>query len=170
MEQVRPLKFFSEPKNFDGRQEQIVKKKPSERAQELFAEHCNCAQSVYAASGVGGGMTEEQRLAVAVAFGGGVARKGEVCGALTGALMAQGERAMEKMATDRAAGRDEVYAAAQKLMEEFRTEHGSILCRELTGCRMDTEEGHRDFMERKVRETVCMKLVAFAADRAAKAD
>ena len=145
-------------------------KKPSERAQELFAEHCNCAQSVYAASGAGGAMTEEQRMAVAAAFGGGVARQGEVCGALTGALMALGERATGKMATDRAAGRDEVYVAAKELMEEFRTAYGSLLCRELTGCRMDTEEGRRDFAERKVRDTVCMKLVAFAADRAAKAN
>ena len=147
-----------------------MEKKASERAQELFAEHCNCAQSVYAASGAGSGMTEEQRLAVAAAFGGGVARQGEVCGALTGALMALGERGTARMAVDCAAGRDEVYDAAKVLMEEFRMTQGSILCRELTGCLLGTEEGHRDFVERKVRETVCMKLVAFAADRATKAD
>lgn len=115
-------------------------------------------------------MSETQRLAVAAAFGGGMGRQGEVCGALTGALMALGERASSKMAADRVAGRDEVYARAKALIEEFRAAHTAIDCRTLTGCRLDTPEGHRTFAERGVRDKVCCKLVAFAAERASRAD
>lgn len=141
-----------------------------ERALELFAAHANCAQSVYAACGEGGGMSEAQRLAVAAAFGGGMGRQGEVCGALTGALMALGEKASARIAADRVAGRDEVYAQAKALIEEFRAAHTAIDCRTLTGCRLDTPEGHKAFAERSVRERVCVKLVAFAAERASRAD
>jgi len=139
----------------------------AERAVELFKSGRNCAQSVYAASGAGSGMSEEQRLAVAVAFGGGMGRTGETCGALTGALMALGERKSALLAGDAIAGRDAAYADAKNLMEEFQAAHGSILCRELTGCRLDTREGHDAFVAGKVRDKVCMGLVAFAAGKAA---
>jgi C_GCAxxG_C_C family probable redox protein len=143
-------------------------KKPSERALELFAAHYNCAQSVFAACAADDMLTEAQRLAIAAAFGGGMARQGEVCGALTGALMALGERGGKGMATDPAAGRDTVYTAAGELMDRFRAAHGSVLCHELTGCRLNTEEGQRVFKERNTRGELCAKLIAFAADEAAK--
>lgn len=133
-------------------------RKPSERALELFTANYNCAQSVFAACATDADLNQTQRLAIAAAFGGGVARQGEICGALTGALMALGETRG-----------DAVYAQAEKIITAFRAAHGSILCRELTGCRLNTEEGHRSFKERDVRNTVCARLVAFAADRVATA-
>ncbi len=63
----------------------------SQRAVEFFSLNYNCAQSVYAACATSEGMSEAQRLALAAPFGGGVARQGEICGALTGALLALGE-------------------------------------------------------------------------------
>jgi len=143
-----------------------VEQTAAERALELFEAGMNCAQSVYAGSGAGSGMTEEQRLAVAAAFGGGMGRSGDTCGALTGALMTLGERNAALLAADPVAGRDATYAEARQLIEEFKARHGSTLCRELTGCRLDTQEGHDAFVAGQVREKVCMGLVAFAAEKA----
>ncbi|MDR3724709.1 MAG: C-GCAxxG-C-C family protein [Terracidiphilus sp.] len=140
--------------------------KAADRAVELFKSGRNCAQSVYAASGSGSTMSEEQRLAVAVAFGGGMGRTGGTCGALTGALMALGERKSVLLAEDATAGRDAAYADAKELIEEFQAAHGAIDCRELTGCRLDTKEGHDAFAAGNVRDKVCMGLVAFAAGKA----
>jgi C_GCAxxG_C_C family probable redox protein len=145
--------------------EERVEKTASEQAVALFRAGRNCAQSVYVAAGVGSGMTEEQRLAVSAAFGGGMGRSGATCGALTGALMALGERKTAMMAADPAAGRDAVYTEAKELIESFAAEHGSTLCRELTGCRLDTQEGHDAFAAGQVREKVCVGLVAFAAGK-----
>ena len=139
--------------------------KQSERAVELFSRNYNCAQSVYAGSATGDGLSEPQRLALAAPFGGGVARQGEVCGALMGALLTLGEACGEAMAADPVAGRDALYARVRQLTETFRKEHGSILCRELTGCSLDTEAGQRSFKERGLHQNLCTKLVEFAAEQ-----
>ena len=143
--------------------------KPSARALELLEAKYNCAQAVFAACATDEGLTEAQRLALSAAFGGGVAKQGEICGALNGALMALGEMRSAVLAADPAAGRDAVNAQAKEMIAAFRAEHGSILCRELTGCLLCTEEGQRSFKERDVTHTVCAKLVTFATDQAVAA-
>ena len=137
----------------------------SERAVELFSRNYNCAQSVYAASATGDGLSEPQRLALAAPFGGGIARQGEICGALMGALLALGEVEGKAMATDPVAGRNAIYERARQLTETFRKEHGAILCRELTGCALDTEAGRSSFKERGLHQNLCTKLVEFAAEQ-----
>jgi C_GCAxxG_C_C family probable redox protein len=132
---------------------------------ELFSRNYNCAQSVYAGSATGDGLSEPQRLALAAPFGGGIARHGEVCGALMGALLTLGEACGEAMAADPVAGRDELYERARLLTETFRKEHGSILCRELTGCVLDTEAGMSSYKKRGLHQNLCTKLVEFAAEQ-----
>jgi len=137
----------------------------SQRALELFSEHYNCAQSVYAACATDESRTEVQRLALAAPFGGGIARQGEICGALTDALLALGEAGGAAMAADPVAGRNAVYQRAKQITEAFRAAHGSILCRELTGCALDTEAGQRSFNERGLHQNLCSKLVVFAVEQ-----
>jgi C_GCAxxG_C_C family probable redox protein len=144
--------------------EPLVSNRQSQRAVELFSQNYNCAQSVYAASATDIGLSEPQRLALAAPFGGGIARQGEVCGALMGALLRIGEACGEAMAADPVAGRNALYERTRQLTETFRKEHGSILCRELTGCSLDTEAGQRTFKERGLHQNLCTKLVAFAAE------
>jgi C_GCAxxG_C_C family probable redox protein len=136
----------------------------AQRALALFNAHANCAQSVFAACAVNSSLTEAQHLALAAAFGGGMARTGETCGALTGALLALGELHSAEMAADHATGRAKVYAEAAALIDEFRSQHGSILCHELTGCRLNTTEGHDQFVASGARENVCRKLVVNAVE------
>ena len=142
-----------------------MEKKASERAVELFHAHYNCAQSVYAASATGDGLSEAQRLAISAPFGGGVARQGELCGALTGALLALGETGGEAMAADPVAGRKALYERVTQLTEAFREAHGAIICRELTGCVLNTEAGQHTFHESDIRQSRCSKFVAFAAGK-----
>jgi len=142
-----------------------VSTKQAERAVGLFSNSYNCAQSVYAACATGDGLNEAQRLAIAAPFGGGIARQGEVCGALAGALLALGEANGAAMATDPVAARSVLYARVKQLTETFRAAHGSILCRELTGCALDTEAGQRVFKERELHKNLCTGLVVFAAEQ-----
>jgi C_GCAxxG_C_C family probable redox protein len=139
--------------------------KESQRAADLFSQNYNCAQSVYAGSATGDGLSEAQRLALAAPFGGGIAREGEVCGALMGALLTIGEACGEAMAADPVAGRDALYERTRQLTETFRKEHGSILCRELTGCSLNTKAGMSSYKERGLHQNLCTKLVDFAAEQ-----
>ena len=137
----------------------------SKRALELFAQKYSCAQAVYAGCSTTQEVTETQRLAVSAAFGGGVAGVGEICGALTGALMALGDAGFDARAADPIAARKAVVEQAHALTEEFRKAHFSIRCSELTGCMHDTEAGKKAFEESGLRDSLCSKLVAYAAGR-----
>ena len=62
----------------------------SKRALKMFSTKLNCAQSVLAAYGPEYGIEEKQCFKLAEAFGGGIAHRGEMCGAIIGALMVLG--------------------------------------------------------------------------------
>ena len=58
-----------------------------EKALELHKKGYNCAQAVIAACSDMTGLDEKTALAISAGFGGGL-RSGEVCGAISGAVMA----------------------------------------------------------------------------------
>ena len=60
-----------------------------EKSLKLFESKFNCAQSVFASFSEELGLDEKQALKIGGCFGSGM-RKGEVCGACTGALMVLG--------------------------------------------------------------------------------
>ncbi|MCR5128932.1 MAG: C-GCAxxG-C-C family protein [Lachnospiraceae bacterium] len=60
-----------------------------EKAMKIFYEKFNCSQAVLGAYADDYGLTEYQAMKVAACFSGGV-RKGEVCGAVSGAIMVIG--------------------------------------------------------------------------------
>jgi len=101
-----------------------------EKAQSLFKGGYNCAQAVFAAFCDETGLDESTALRLSSAFGGGMGRMREVCGAVSGMLMALG---MLKGYSE--AGDDnikkELYQRVQTLAGEFRDKSGSIICREL---------------------------------------
>ncbi len=102
---------------------------------------------------------------IATGLGGGVARHGEVCGALIGAALALGLKYGRESGEDSAAKKD-MYSRVDRLIRRFEEEFGSIRCRELTGCDLLTPEGARRFNEQKLHSKFCTGLVAFAAREA----
>ena len=60
-----------------------------EKALQLFADKFHCSQAVLAAYASECGITQQQALRLGSCFGSGM-RKGEVCGACSGALMVLG--------------------------------------------------------------------------------
>ena len=104
----------------------------TEKAVELFKSGFNCSQAVFAAFAEDFGMDEETALKVSAGLGGGVGRAREVCGTVTGAALVAG---MKYGATDGAdaEGKKKCYEVVQQLIEEFKKENPSIVCRELLG-------------------------------------
>ena len=134
-----------------------------DKAVTLF-ESFNCAQSVFAACGASGELSERACLVVAGPFGGGMGRMGETCGAVTGALMALGVRHGQEMATDPAHARGPLYVRVINFSAAFRERHGGLSCRELTGCDMRTPEGQAKFQAADLHHTLCRNLVASAVE------
>ena len=134
-----------------------------DKAIALF-ERFNCAQSVFAACGACEELSERMCLTLAGPFGGGMGRQGEVCGALTGALLGLGLQHGQAMATDPAAARGPLYERVARLTTAFRKRNGGLMCRELTGCDLRTPEGQEQFKARDLHHTLCQKLVASAVE------
>jgi len=111
------------------------------RAVSYFREGFNCAESVLLALEEAYGLGSELIPSIATPFGAGIGRRGSVCGALTGGVMALGFR-YGRMTPDSQA-REKPYRLALGLYDLFREEFGSVLCLELTGCDLTTEEGRR---------------------------
>ena len=104
----------------------------NEQAKQLFLQGHNCAQAVLCAFADELGLDDKTALAISAAFGGGLGRQREVCGAVSGMCMALSLKSAPKDPTDHAA-KAAFYARVQEVCRRFKQENGSIICRELLG-------------------------------------
>lgn len=102
----------------------------AQTARDLFLSGCSCSQAVFAAFADDFGMDRDTALRLASSFGGGMGGMRETCGAVSGMLMVAGLKW----------GYSEVgnldiktahYARVRKLIDSFKVEHTTIVCREL---------------------------------------
>lgn len=100
-----------------------------DKASDLFLGGANCAQAVFAAFSDVVGIDEERCLKLSSMFGGGMGRMREVCGAVSGMLMVAG--AVNGYAEHDDVLKAQAYTLAQQMADEFKKQHGTIICREL---------------------------------------
>ena len=100
------------------------------QAAELFLSGYNCAQAVAVAFHEELGLTEQQAARMVSAFGGGMGRMREVCGAVSGMLFVLGSLYGYDTPGDDVR-KKELYSRVQALAAGFRAENGSIICREI---------------------------------------
>ena len=100
------------------------------KAAELFLSGYNCSQSVAVAFHKEMGLTERQAAKLASAFGGGMGRMREVCGAVSGMLLVLSQLYGYDTPGDDAS-KKVLYTHVQALAGQFREENGSIICREI---------------------------------------
>lgn len=129
----------------------------------MFESGLNCAQSILSTYGVKLGITTESAMKIAAGFGGGMARMAETCGAVTGAFMVLGLKFAPADAGDSDA-KDKTYDAVRRFADKFSTVNGSIVCRELLGCDIGTEDGRNFAIDNQLFNTRCPKLVRCAAE------
>jgi len=131
----------------------------NEVAMEKLLEGYNCAQSILYAFGPGLGLDGEISLKVATGLGGGMARRGDVCGALTGGILVVGLKYGRGARQDRSAT-EKTYQKTQELLAGFEQRHGSCLCRVLLGgCDLRTPEGQRFYKEHDLLRKTCIGCV-----------
>lgn len=133
---------------------------PTTLADERFSQGWNCAQSVLSAFAQRYGLDEETAIKIAASFGGGMGRRGEACGAVTGALMALG--LARAQATPE--GKEEAYRLAGEFMRRFEEKHATILCRELVGFDIRLPEELQKARDSGAFKSVCPGAVHDAAE------
>lgn len=125
---------------------------------DLFSNHFNCAQSVLAPFADELGIEQDTALRLASSFGAGVSRQGEVCGAVSGALMVLGLR----FGKDRKSGEDAkeaCYEKTEEFLHLFKEETGSLLCRDLLKLDMEDPEVWSKASAEGKFESICPRMV-----------
>ena len=94
---------------------------------------------------------------MATGFGGGIGRKGSLCGAFTGSIMAIGMKMGRTDPKDKQAV-SKVYTKCQEFWNQFEKEFGSNLCYDLIGVHLDREEERQKWLASGGMEK-CSKIV-----------
>jgi len=125
--------------------------KKTDHAAMLFNNY-NCAQSVLTAFAEDLELEEDSSIKIALAFGGGMAGNKNICGAITGAMMVLGMK-YGINETDELQ-KEKVYSLTNALFDKFKERNGTLICRELLGNDLITEETKKVICTNFVKEAV----------------
>ncbi len=122
-----------------------------------------CSQAVLSAFAEDLGLDKATSLKIAGGFGGGMARTGDTCGAVTGGLMVVGLKHGCEDGDD-AAAKAKTGEVARDLLDRFKAQYGTVLCRELIGCAIDTPERMKAAKDSGVLDATCPDLIRSTCD------
>ena len=132
-----------------------------QHAKARFMKSMNCSQAILETYAEEMGMSIENARKVSAAFAGGMGM-GFECGALTGAFMVIGMKHGKTADTDSDADK-ETFSRVAMLTEEFKRQHGEILCSKLLGTDMGTPEGVQKAAGLGLFTTLCPKFMETAS-------
>lgn len=139
-------------------------KTPPDIAVEKFLSGYNCAQAVLYSCCDKLNFDKSMALKLACGMGAGMARHGEVCGAVSGGILAIGLKHGRGEGEDRAST-EETYRRVNELMSRFEARHGSCICRKLlNGCDMNLPAGRQYFIENDLLNKTCAGCVRSVAE------
>ena len=132
------------------------------KATECFNQKMHCSQSVLFAFAKECGITEETAFRLGSCFGSGM-RKGNVCGACTGALMVLGLMFGESHMGD-GDERRRSNRLNDEFLNRFAMANGTFICNDLLGCDVSTPEGAQYARANGLFKDFCPKMVESAVE------
>jgi C_GCAxxG_C_C family probable redox protein len=136
-----------------------MQKQQTDRAINSFNTGLNCAQSILSAYSHEFNFDSELALSISTGFGAGMGRLQETCGAVTGSFMVFGIF-NSKLSPDNEERKERTYQMIQAFADEFKSLHGSIECKTMLNCDLQTKEGQRIFENRNLGKTVCEECIS----------
>ena len=133
-----------------------------DQAVERFLSDHNCSQSILSVYGGDLGLDEETAVQLAGPFGGGMARKGQVCGAVTGSLMVLGLKFGSGDPGDKGS-KERLLNITRSFMDRFNEENGNLRCNDLIGLDIGTTDGRAEAKKRNLFKERCPDFVRSAA-------
>lgn len=135
-----------------------------ELAKELFLKGYNCSQAVFGAYCEDLGIDTDTAFLLSAGFGGGFARRREVCGAVSGATMVLSYLRGYSKAED-SDKKKQLYSELREFYDRFEKETGSIICRELLSLEEKTSSPTpEERTEAYYKKRPCAELVALSAE------
>jgi len=134
----------------------------AEQAIKTYQQGYNCSQAVYATFAERLGEDRATALKIASGFGGGIGRTGNVCGAVSGAIMALGLKHGFTEGSPQA--KADMYARAQEFMNAFTAQYGALACRELLGYDISIPEEFEQLKQQNLFATRCVEFIRSAVN------
>jgi C_GCAxxG_C_C family probable redox protein len=134
----------------------------AKRAVDYYGRNFNCSQGVFTTYAIEHGIDEKLALKLATNFGGG-ARKGEMCGAVSGALMVLGLLYGHSESEDPDT-KARAYAMSEEYMNRFIRRNGSVVCRELLGYDLSKPEEKAVILEKDLFRAFCPDMIRSAVE------
>ena len=134
----------------------------SEQASLLFNQGFNCSQAVFSVFCEDLGLDRDAALKISCGFGGGMCQ-GEICGAVTGAVMALGLKYGQSKAEDKES-KEKTYEIVKEFSNRFKHINGSISCKELLDFDLSKENARKIAREKGLFKTVCPKVIKDAVN------
>ncbi|HML38282.1 MAG TPA: C-GCAxxG-C-C family protein [Bacillota bacterium] len=134
-----------------------------DRAEALQQEDYCCCQCVVGSLCEEFGVDRITALRFAGAFGSGIGRSGETCGAITGAMMLIGLKMGKRLPSD--PGDARCYEVTLEFMRRFKELHdGKFKCRDLLGVDITTDEGFDYILENDLFTSKCRGFIRDGAE------
>lgn len=132
-------------------------------AHRLFLKRFTCSAAVFSAFSEELGLDPDTARKIACGFGAGISKTGNVCGAVSGGVMAIGLKYGKYVEGDDAAT-EKTRALVRRFVEEFIRRNGSVNCTKLLGYDLSDPEAYAAAQASGIFIERCPPLVRDAAD------
>jgi len=126
----------------------------AKQAKEYFKGGLYCSQAVLMAFCEKYGMEKDTALKISCGLNSGC-RSADICGAASGAILVVGLKYGDS--------KEICNAKTEEFLRSFKEKTGGILCRDLLGCDIFTEDGRNKAVKEGLFGTICVNAVADAA-------
>lgn len=133
-----------------------------EKALAYFRNNFNCSQAVFTTFATEMGLDERLALKLSTQFGGG-ARCGQLCGAVSGALMVLGLKYGHYHPED-SSEKSRAYEIAVKFNNKFIEKNGSVVCKKLLGYDVSNSDDTTLIKEKRLFKTTCPQMITDAVE------
>jgi C_GCAxxG_C_C family probable redox protein len=128
-----------------------------------FGQGFTCSSAVFSTFSGDLGLDADTAKKIACGFGGGISHTGNICGAVSGAILAIGLKSGKCSAGDDAA-MARTRALTNEFLQEFTRRNGSVNCTELLGYDLGDPNALASARENGLFKTKCPALVRDAAE------
>jgi C_GCAxxG_C_C family probable redox protein len=133
-------------------------KKPDQAVDCFTKKGFTCSSSVFSTFSDDMGLDAETARKISCGFGGGISKTGNICGAVSGAVMVIGLKYGKSNPGDDAAT-DKTRALVRTFIDEFTALHGSVNCTDLLGYNLNIPDEYEGARQGGLFHTKCPEFV-----------
>ncbi|OPX64810.1 C-GCAxxG-C-C family protein [Methanoregula sp. PtaB.Bin085] len=135
-----------------------------ETSLDSFSKGITCSAAVFSAFSSDMGLDEKTARKIACGFGAGISRTGNICGAVSGAIMVIGLKYGKEVPGDDGGATEKTRALTRQFVQEFEQKHGSVNCTKILGYNLSVPAEYDEAAKANLFRTKCPSCVRDATE------